>query len=51
MDATLLVGPESRIRDRLAELTAPGVGTAIVFTNPVNEDRDSAVKRTIRALK
>jgi alkanesulfonate monooxygenase SsuD/methylene tetrahydromethanopterin reductase-like flavin-dependent oxidoreductase (luciferase family) len=51
IDATLLVGPESRIKERLTELTAPGVGTAIVFTNPVNEDRDGAVKRTIRALK
>jgi 5,10-methylenetetrahydromethanopterin reductase len=51
IDATLLVGPESRIRDRLRELTAPGIGTAIVFTNPVNEDRPSAVRRAIRALK
>jgi len=51
VDSSLLVGPESRIRERLAELTSPGIGTAIVFTNPVNEDRLSAVKRTIRALK
>ncbi len=51
IDATLLVGSEARVRERLAELTAPGIGTAIVFTNPVNEDRDSAVKRTIRALR
>ncbi len=51
IDATLLVGPKSRIRERLKELTAPGVSTAIVFTNPVNESRDAAVRRTIRALK
>jgi 5,10-methylenetetrahydromethanopterin reductase len=51
IDATLLVGPESRIRERLKELVAPGIGTVIVFTNPVNEDRNSAVRRTIRALK
>jgi alkanesulfonate monooxygenase SsuD/methylene tetrahydromethanopterin reductase-like flavin-dependent oxidoreductase (luciferase family) len=51
IDATLLVGPESRVRERLAERCAPGIGTAIVFTNPVGEDRASAVKRTIRALK
>ncbi len=51
IDSTLLVGPESRIRERLKELVAPGIGTAIVFTNPVNEDRNSAVRRTIRALK
>src|SRR5271165_436877 len=51
IDATLLVGSESRIRERLAELCAPGIGTAIVFTNPVGEDRSSAVKRTIGALK
>ena len=51
IDATLLVGSESRVRDRLQELCAPGIGTAIVFTNPVNEDRNSAVLRTIRALK
>ncbi|HYA34165.1 MAG TPA: LLM class flavin-dependent oxidoreductase [Candidatus Binataceae bacterium] len=51
IDSSLLVGPESRIRERLAELTSPGIGTAIVFTNPVNEDRLSATKRTIRALK
>lgn len=51
IDATLLVGSESRVRDRLQELCAPGIGTAIVFTNPVNEDRNAAVLRTIRALK
>jgi 5,10-methylenetetrahydromethanopterin reductase len=50
IDSTLLVGPESRVRERLKELVAPGVGTVIVFTNPVNEDRNSAVQRTIRAL-
>ena len=49
IDATLLVGSESRVRDRLQELCAPGIGTAIVFTNPVNEDRNAAVMRTIRA--
>ncbi|HKM99953.1 MAG TPA: LLM class flavin-dependent oxidoreductase [Candidatus Binataceae bacterium] len=51
IDSTLLVGSESRIRERLKELMAPGIGTAIVFTNPVNEDRNSAVRRTISALK
>jgi alkanesulfonate monooxygenase SsuD/methylene tetrahydromethanopterin reductase-like flavin-dependent oxidoreductase (luciferase family) len=51
IDATLLVGPESRVRERLEELCAPGIGTAIVFTNPVNESRDAAVRRTIRALR
>lgn len=51
IDSALLVGPESRVRERLQELTAPGIGTAIVFTNPVNEDRMSAIKRTIRALR
>jgi 5,10-methylenetetrahydromethanopterin reductase len=51
IDATLLVGSEARIRERLQELCAPGIGTAIVFTNPVNEDRNAAVLRTIRALK
>jgi 5,10-methylenetetrahydromethanopterin reductase len=51
IDATLLVGSESRVRERLSELCAPGIGTAIVFTNPVNEDRNSAVRRTIRALR
>jgi alkanesulfonate monooxygenase SsuD/methylene tetrahydromethanopterin reductase-like flavin-dependent oxidoreductase (luciferase family) len=50
IDATLLVGPEERIRQRLQELTAPGIGWAIVFVNPVNEDRPSSVKRAIRAL-
>ena len=50
IDSTLLVGPESRVRERLKELVAPGIGTVIVFTNPVNEDRNSAVRRTIRAL-
>jgi 5,10-methylenetetrahydromethanopterin reductase len=50
IDATLLVGPEARIRERLSELTAPGVGWAIVFVNPVGEDRASAVKRVMRAL-
>jgi 5,10-methylenetetrahydromethanopterin reductase len=51
IDATLVVGSESRVRERLQELCAPGIGTAIVFTNPVNEDRNAAVLRTIRALK
>jgi|SRR5580658_2269294 5,10-methylenetetrahydromethanopterin reductase len=51
IDATLVVGPEARVRERLKELCAPGIGTALVFTNPVNEDRNSAVRRTIRALK
>lgn len=51
IDATLLVGPATRVKERVAELTAPGVGTAIVFTNPVNEDRNSAVNRAIRALR
>jgi len=51
IDATLLVGPEARVRERLQELTAPGVGWAIVFINPVGEDRASAVKRALRALR
>jgi len=51
IDATLIVGSEARERERLQELCAPGIGTAIVFTNPVNEDRNAAVLRTIRALK
>ena len=51
IDATLIVGSEARVRERLQELCAPGIGTAIVFTNPVNEDRNAAVMRTIRALK
>ena len=51
IDATLLVGPEERVRDRLNELTSPGVGWAIIFINPVNEDRASAVDRAIRALR
>jgi len=51
IDATLLVGSEARVRERIQELVAPGVGTVIVFTNPVNEDRASAVRRTIRSLK
>jgi alkanesulfonate monooxygenase SsuD/methylene tetrahydromethanopterin reductase-like flavin-dependent oxidoreductase (luciferase family) len=51
IDATLLVGSEGRVRERLEELAAPGVGWAIVFVNPVGEDRASAVKRVMRALK
>ncbi|HWG05887.1 MAG TPA: LLM class flavin-dependent oxidoreductase [Beijerinckiaceae bacterium] len=51
IDSTLLVGPEERIRERLAELTSPGIGWAIVFVNPVGEDRASAVKRAMRALR
>src|SRR5580704_10576846 len=51
IDSALLVGPESRIRERLAELAAPGLGTVIVFVNPVNEDRVSGNNRAIRALK
>ncbi len=51
IDSTLLVGSETRVRERLAELTAPGIGWAIVFVNPVGEDRASAVRRAIRALR
>ncbi len=51
IDSALLVGPESRIRERVAELAAPGLGTVIVFVNPVNEDRVAGNKRAIRALK
>jgi alkanesulfonate monooxygenase SsuD/methylene tetrahydromethanopterin reductase-like flavin-dependent oxidoreductase (luciferase family) len=51
IDATLLVGSEARIRERLAELCAPGIGTAIVFVNPVNEPREAAVRRLMRALR
>jgi 5,10-methylenetetrahydromethanopterin reductase len=51
IDSTLLVGSEARVRERLAELTAPGIGWAIVFVNPVGEDRASAVRRAIRALR
>jgi alkanesulfonate monooxygenase SsuD/methylene tetrahydromethanopterin reductase-like flavin-dependent oxidoreductase (luciferase family) len=51
IDSTLLVGPPARVRERLAELTAPGIATAIVFTNPVGEDRTSAITRTITALR
>jgi 5,10-methylenetetrahydromethanopterin reductase len=51
IDATLLVGPEERVRERLEELTSPGVGWAIVFVNPVNEDRLSSVRRALRALR
>ncbi|MGC1343913.1 MAG: LLM class flavin-dependent oxidoreductase, partial [Candidatus Binataceae bacterium] len=36
IDATLLVGSEARVREKLQALVAPGIGTAIVFTNPVN---------------
>ncbi|HXZ87560.1 MAG TPA: LLM class flavin-dependent oxidoreductase [Candidatus Binataceae bacterium] len=51
IDSLLAVGPEQRVRERLQELTAPGVGWAIVFVNPVGEDRASAVKRALRALR
>jgi 5,10-methylenetetrahydromethanopterin reductase len=51
IDATLLVGLEERVRERLAELCAPGIGTAIVFANPVNESREAAVRRLMRALR
>jgi alkanesulfonate monooxygenase SsuD/methylene tetrahydromethanopterin reductase-like flavin-dependent oxidoreductase (luciferase family) len=51
IDATLLVGSEGRIRERLEALCAPGVGTAIVFVNPVNEPRESAIRRAMRALR
>src|SRR5439155_26368494 len=43
IDATLLVGPEERVRERLHELTSPGIGWAIVFINPVNQDRAGSV--------
>src|ERR1700733_2196973 len=49
IDSALLVGSESRIRERLAELAAPGLGTVIVFVNPVNEDRVSGNKGASRA--
>ena len=51
IDATLLVGPEERVRERLQELTSHGVDWVIVFVNPVNEDRQSSVRRALRALR
>jgi 5,10-methylenetetrahydromethanopterin reductase len=51
IDSTLLVGSEGRVRERLEELSAPGIGWAIVFVNPVGEDRASAVRRVMRALR
>jgi 5,10-methylenetetrahydromethanopterin reductase len=51
IDATILAGSEERVRERLAELAAPGAGWAIVFVNPVGEDRASAVRRAIKALR
>jgi 5,10-methylenetetrahydromethanopterin reductase len=51
IDATVLVGPREHVRERLAELTAPGVQWAIIFVNPVNEDRASAVKRALQAFR
>jgi 5,10-methylenetetrahydromethanopterin reductase len=51
IDSTLLVGSETRVRERLAELCAPGIEWAIVFVNPVGEDRPSAVRRITRALR
>jgi 5,10-methylenetetrahydromethanopterin reductase len=51
IDALVAVGSEGRVKERLAELTSPGVGLAIVFVNPVGEDRASAVKRAMRALR
>jgi 5,10-methylenetetrahydromethanopterin reductase len=51
VDALLAVGSEERVRDRLQELTSPGIERAIVFINPVGEDRASAVKRAMRALR
>src|SRR5260370_10877645 len=50
IDSILLVGSESRVRERLSELTLSGVGTAIVFVNPVGEDRVSAVRRALAGL-
>jgi 5,10-methylenetetrahydromethanopterin reductase len=51
IDATVLVGSEERIRERLKALCAPGVGTAVVFVNPVNEPREAAIRRAMRALR
>ncbi len=51
IEATLLVGPEERVRERLQELASMGLEWIIVFVNPVNEDRPSAVGRAIRALR
>jgi alkanesulfonate monooxygenase SsuD/methylene tetrahydromethanopterin reductase-like flavin-dependent oxidoreductase (luciferase family) len=51
IDSTLMVGSEARVRERLAELVSPGIEWAIVFVNPVGEDRASAVKRAMRAFK
>jgi alkanesulfonate monooxygenase SsuD/methylene tetrahydromethanopterin reductase-like flavin-dependent oxidoreductase (luciferase family) len=51
IDTTLLVGSEEHVRERLKELTGPGVGWAIVFVNPVNEDRASSVRRVLHALR
>jgi 5,10-methylenetetrahydromethanopterin reductase len=51
IDATVLVGPQARVRERLNELCAPGISTAIIFVNPVNEPREPAIRRAMRALR
>jgi len=50
VDATTLVGPPERCRERLEEYRRAGASLPIVFVNPVGETRAEAVARAIRAF-
>jgi alkanesulfonate monooxygenase SsuD/methylene tetrahydromethanopterin reductase-like flavin-dependent oxidoreductase (luciferase family) len=50
VDATTLVGPPARCRERLAACRAAGAALPIVFVNPVGETRAEAVARALRAF-
>jgi alkanesulfonate monooxygenase SsuD/methylene tetrahydromethanopterin reductase-like flavin-dependent oxidoreductase (luciferase family) len=50
VEATTLVGPPERCRERLAAYRAAGATLAIVFANPVGESRGDAVARTLRTF-
>jgi alkanesulfonate monooxygenase SsuD/methylene tetrahydromethanopterin reductase-like flavin-dependent oxidoreductase (luciferase family) len=50
VDATTLVGPPERCRERLDAFRRAGAALPIVFANPVGETRAEAVARAIRAF-
>jgi alkanesulfonate monooxygenase SsuD/methylene tetrahydromethanopterin reductase-like flavin-dependent oxidoreductase (luciferase family) len=49
-DATTLVGPPERCRERLEAYRGAGASLPIVFVNPVGETRAEAVARALRAF-
>jgi len=51
IEATMLIGSQARIRERLAEIGSLGIAMVIVLVNPVREAQANAIMRSIALLR